>query len=121
MANILFIGPVTLFINNKVPKVDEVAVALEKFIGKLNQTISATVQKWATTEKVNAKVIPGTATALAGHRLGDQPAQLWMNGIILNGLTPSPESFHPNCLGHKALAERVLENLGRAVPGGWVC
>jgi lysophospholipase L1-like esterase len=113
---------VIFHVDNRVPRGEaSVALALERLTDKLNQTIASTVQKWAKKEKVNARVIPGTVRAFNGHRLGELPAQLWVNELGLSGFAATPETFHPNCLGYKAMAERVLQGLGRTVPGGWTC
>jgi lysophospholipase L1-like esterase len=105
------------FIDNMVPRAFFVASAIERFEDKLNQTIAATVQKWANEKKFNAKVIPGTVMSFNGHRLGDEPNQLWANGVRL----PKSESFHPNCLGQIALANQVVANLGVVVSEKWGC
>ena len=108
---------ISFFIDNVVPRAFLVATALERFEDKLNQTISATVQKWANEKRVNARVIPGTVMSFNGHRLGDQPNQLWANGAVL----PKVESFHPNCFGQMAIARQVVANLGVFVSEKWAC
>jgi lysophospholipase L1-like esterase len=108
---------IRLFIDNTPPRANDVAASLGRFIDKLNLTISATVQEWAREEKVDAKVIPGTMTAFAGHQFGD--AEPWVNevsGALDTDPRISRESIHPNCTGQKALAERVLRSLGRVPP-----
>lgn len=108
----------TFFIDNMVPRAFFVATAIERFEDKLNQTIAATVKKWANEKKANAKVILGTVMSFNGHRLGDEPNQLWANGVV--ALARS-ESFHPNCLGQIAIAKQVVANLGVFVSEKWGC
>jgi lysophospholipase L1-like esterase len=108
----------TFFIDNRVPRAFFVASAIERFEDKLNQTIKTTVEKWANEKKANAKVIPGTVTSFNGHRLGDEPNQLWANGVVL---LPISESFHPNCFGQMAIARQVVANLGVFVSEKWGC
>jgi len=110
-------------IENRAPRgMISVAATLERFAGLLNRTIQTTVEAWERAERVNAKVVPGTVNAFippppaARHQLGD--ATPWVNGVVI---TSRQESFHPNCRGHIALAEPVVRNLGRVVPGGWAC
>jgi lysophospholipase L1-like esterase len=106
------------FIDNVVPRAFLVGAAIERFEDNLNQTIAATVQKWANEKRVDAKVIPGTVTSFNGHRLGDEPNQLWANGVRPFAKS---ESFHPNCLGQIALANQVVANLGVLVSEKWGC
>lgn len=48
-----------------------------------------------------------------GHELcTDSPA---MNRIVLDGIKPAPESFHPNQLGHRNMADRITGALGQTV------
>jgi lysophospholipase L1-like esterase len=107
------------------PRAMDVGAALERFTERLNLTIAATVQEWARAEKVNAKVIPETITALNGHRLGNN--EPWVNKLsLMFNLTTfrfeaTTGSIHPTCRGYIAMAERILGFLGRAVPGGWTC
>jgi hypothetical protein len=114
-----FVGRVNLFIDNN-PRANNIGLALERFVAALNQRLANTVKTWATKEKVDAKIVPGTVNAFNGHRLGDEPAELWMNGVILQNNVPATESFHPNCPGHIALARKVVQSLGRA-PLAWTC
>ncbi len=116
-GNIPVVPGGALYIENALPRVNSVATAMERFGDRLNQTIAATVQKWATEQRVNAKVIPETVTAFTGHRLGDQPNPLWVNGVTV----PTNESFHPNCLGQISIANSVVRNLGVFVAGKWGC
>ncbi|HEY2282166.1 MAG TPA: hypothetical protein VGH60_01295 [Solirubrobacteraceae bacterium] len=106
------------FIDNMVPRAFFVGTAIERFEDLLNQTVRATVQKWANEKRVNAKVIPGTVTSFNGHRLGDQPNQLWANGVVP---LPISETFHPNCLGQIAIATQVVASLGVFVSEKWGC
>ena len=106
------------FIDNMVPRAFFVGAAIERFEDLLNQTIATTVQKWANEKGVNAKVIDGTVMSFNGHRLGDEPNQLWANGVVP---LERSESFHPNCLGQMAIARQVVANLGVFVSEKWGC
>jgi hypothetical protein len=59
-----------------------------------------------------------TDTALKGHELGDEPAVLWVNGLVFipKTLKPSAESFHPNPLGHRAMARAFLTSVPAEIP-----
>jgi lysophospholipase L1-like esterase len=105
-----------LYIENSPAASHSVAVALEAYVALLNQTISTTVTSWTASSRAPAAVIGGTVRALAGHQLGD--AQPWLNGVQI---VWKEESFHPNCQGQIAVAEQLVLNLGRPVPGGWSC
>jgi hypothetical protein len=97
-----------------------VGLALERFVGKLNEKLTSTVEGWSETTGVDAEVIAGTATAFDEHQIGG-PMAPWVNGLLLHGQNVNKETFHPNCLGHIALAKRVLKNMRVAVPAGWTC
>jgi GDSL-like Lipase/Acylhydrolase family len=112
----------TLFINNTLGP-NNVAAALEGFTRRLNETITQIVEAWARTERVNARVIPGTVNAFAaGHQLGSG-GQLWVNEVsLVPGTTvPRSQTLHPNCLGHIALAKRVAPALGVFPSAKWAC
>ena len=104
------------YFDNTPPRANSVAAALERFTDTLNQTIAATVRKWAIEERVNAKVVTETVPAFNGHRLGD-PTPRWVNGASL----VRSESLHPNCLGQLAIARVVVRNLGVVVSEKWGC
>jgi hypothetical protein len=119
-ATLFGYGRTRFYVDNPVVRPNSVAVALERFVDRLNQTVASTVQKWVRERKVDAEIIPGTVRALSGHQLGD--ATLWVNPLTVSFLgVPEEGSLHPNCLGQRALAEEVVDSLGRVVPGGWTC
>ncbi len=115
--------PGAIYVGNGFYILGGIAKRIEKLVNTLNAKIRTTVEAWAGKTGVNARVIPGTVDAFipappaARHQLGDR--EPWVNGVFLPVWTV--ESFHPTCLGHKALAEKVLQSLGVAVPGGWAC
>jgi GDSL-like Lipase/Acylhydrolase family len=113
-----------LWIDNPLPRTDSVAVALARFTKTLNHTITETVRTWAATEGVNARVMPRTAGAFTGHQLGST-GQRWVNEINpvmgQDRLEPAPESLHPNCLGHLALARLIVQDLAVPPIANWAC
>jgi hypothetical protein len=103
-------------IENNADQMLSVAVALEEFTRKLNETIANTVLAAAAEGEMDAKVIPATVTALNGHRLGDNPS--WVNTVLPFA---QAESLHPNCNGQLALATAILPSLGLDANPDWKC
>jgi predicted nucleic acid-binding Zn ribbon protein len=94
-----------------------IAQRLEGFTNLLNAEIQRTVTAWAAANGVDAETVPDTATAFAGHQLGN--AFPWANGLLESWNYEA--SYHPNCEGNRAMAREVLKALGVPRPGGWVC
>jgi hypothetical protein len=88
------------------------ARSIEAYIGRLNLIIEETVAAVAA-EGWPVDVIPQTATAFNGHRLGDP--QPWSSGF-LRLQDERDEGFHPNQCGHIALARQVLLALKEGTP-----
>ncbi|HXA55754.1 MAG TPA: hypothetical protein VNV37_12855 [Solirubrobacteraceae bacterium] len=51
----------------------DVAIALENFVNKLNQTITSIVTKWASTTRAQARVVKGTVHAFEDTSSGINP------------------------------------------------
>jgi GDSL-like Lipase/Acylhydrolase family len=79
------------------------ARAIGRLEANLNRTVSEVV-KTAAVLGVPVELIGNTATAFAGHELGD--AEPWVNGVFANLMFE--ESLHPNSCGYRALARGVL-------------
>jgi hypothetical protein len=110
-------------IENRVPRGLSAVEELNSFEDSLNTRIQATVTSWAARVPL-ARVIRATSNALieirsnsvVRHQIGDSVP--WVNGVVPLDLE---ESFHPNCLGHIATANVLLESLDRDPVRNWGC
>jgi hypothetical protein len=118
-VKIFFYGETEFFFEKPEKGVNIVADLLT-FENKVDKEVREVTTKWAAEQKVDAAPVR-TETALKGHELGD--AEPWVNALVFRPKTveaevpkPSAESFHPNPLGHRALARDVLTNLKIKIP-----
>ncbi len=78
----------------------------------------------------------GASNQFANQTARFEELGLWVNGTVFRPIPtipgagevqprPSTEGFHPDCLGHLAMAKAVLKSVGAAVPDtlppGWSC
>jgi hypothetical protein len=97
-----------------VSKID--ATNVERFEKALNKAIETTAKSWAKENPGVKLVVVNAEDAFKGHLLGESPTP-FANGIIWRkswkqgSPFPKVESFHPNCLGNRALATYVLKDL----------
>lgn len=88
-------------------------------------TIRDSDQRWMNSKIVRADAAIGAIAARAGFEYVNMAdvldgqeqctAQPAMNGLLFEGVTPQPESFHPNALGHGLMADLIEAKLNTTV------